>query len=99
LFWLGPPIVAGAVASYFALRRALPISALNRGLYITWGLGIVLGFSVGIGADMWQPSMVPSFFIAVVGQAVISFIAGVVVGGLCALCVRRRNALRGVSSA
>lgn len=48
----GPPILAGGIAISFALGLTQPIAALNRGLYITWGRGIVLGFVTGAAFEM-----------------------------------------------
>jgi hypothetical protein len=90
---LVPPILAGIVAAYFAVRRDTPISALNRGVYITWGLGIVLGFVTSIVVDLIypDPGKVSGAFLAVIMQAVVSLIAGIAVGAACALWVRARS--------
>lgn len=98
VIWFGPPILAGGIAIYFSLRRATPMSALNWGFYVTWGLGVVLGILTGFTIELLFPRTISRALMAGPVQLLISFLAGIVVGGGCALWVRSRGALRGAAT-
>jgi hypothetical protein len=86
---LGPPIVAGAIAMVLAVRCAKPRGALNRAVYVTWGIGILLGLVTGAVAEMYQPGSIPGmeFFFGGLVQIPVSFLGGLVVGLLSGLFV------------
>jgi len=86
------PVVAGAVAMAPALKCEKPGAALKRGLSITWILGVLLAFLAGWGLDFHDPGPLSREFETAVVQLPVSFLAGVLVGGLCALRVWARSA-------
>lgn len=82
------PALAGVAAILPALKGRTPRAALNRGLFMTWGLGILLALVAGWLLDVYYPAPLSRAFETAVVQVPVSFLAGVAVGGLCALRVR-----------
>ena len=95
LFWFVPPIAGAVLGGRSAMRREEPAQAFRRGLFVTLGWGVLLGFCGGMVYDLLKkPSgELPLAPFAVVGQVMISGLVGLFVGVVCRrLVIRRGNA-------
>ena len=86
LLWFGPPVIAGGIViRSVRLDPPEPAKAYRRGLYRTLGIGIALGFCAGLIWDLFisKPGEIPATPFMVLGQVMISGIAGFAVGAIC----------------